>query len=326
MGFIGRVHYEAARAVSHAQVVAVASSRPDVVRRDCPGVSVYSRYEKLFRDDRLDAVILCVPTFLHEPYAQEAARYGRHILCEKPLALDVDGAGRIIAAAQRAGVTLMVGQVLRFWPQYRCIKELAAGGTLGALRTVNAWRLAKFPSWGGCFADPAKSGGCLLDLQIHDIDFVHWILGSPHMVYAAGIESSNGRWDHVLTTLTYEEAVAMTEATCLMPDTWPFTAGIRVVGSQGSLEYLFSVEGNIEGRARALNRLTVYTSGNGVSEPQVAEEDAFVAQLAYFTRCIEHKEQPSLCHPEESYEVMRIMSACRESAKRGQPVAFVGRR
>lgn len=141
-------------------------------------------------------------------------------------------------------------------------------------------------------------------------------------MYAVGIKSSRGAWDHVVTSLTYQDAVAVTEASYLMPETWPFTAGIRVVGSEGSLEYIFRVAGNIEERASASNMLTLYTFQNGVSRPEVSEEDAFVAQLQYFTRCIAQKERPAVCPPQESYEVMRLMTLCRKSADRGQPVTI----
>src|ERR1700730_3589227 len=113
MGYIGRIHYEASRMVPGIRVVAAASSQAEHIRKSYPELQVTSSYQQLFRDDRLDAIIICVPTFLHETFASEAVANGRHVLCEKPFALDASSAARILAAAREAGVVFMVSQVLR---------------------------------------------------------------------------------------------------------------------------------------------------------------------------------------------------------------------
>ncbi|MGH9469459.1 MAG: Gfo/Idh/MocA family protein, partial [Terriglobia bacterium] len=155
MGYIGRVHYEASRKISNGRVVAVATSRPGEARAFLPPeVCIFEDYERLLQDSGVDAVIIAAPTSLHERYTTQAAECGKHILCEKPLALNEAAARRILAAAERAGITLMAAQVLRFWPQYARIKQLVAEGAIGAIRAVDAWRLASYPPWGGWFRDP----------------------------------------------------------------------------------------------------------------------------------------------------------------------------
>jgi predicted dehydrogenase len=318
MGFIGRVHLDASRHVLEARVVAVATRRPEKIRDSYPALQIYSHYEDLVRDDRLDAVLICVPTYLHEQVALAAVESGRHILCEKAMALDAPSAQRMLHAAQRHGRILMVAHVLRFWPQYARIKELVDSGEIGAVRSITAERLATYPPWGEWFRDPEKSGGCILDLQVHDVDFIHWILGNPRSVHTVGVQSPMKSWDHVHTTLAYAGAQATIEASLMMPRGWPFSTSIRILGTEGALEYSFRVGTNIQEREEATCFFRLYKSDGTATEPEVTSEDMYVAQLRYFARCIAAREAPLLCPAEESYQVMQVMAASRRSADNGQ--------
>lgn len=322
LGNIGRVHYEASRKVKNAQIVAVSTSRPSEARSFlAPEVRIVSDYKSLLELPGLDAVIICVPTFLHESYVIEAAECGRHILCEKPFALHQATAQRMLDAAERSGVILMVGQVLRFWPHYSRIKEMVGAGAVGTVRTIRAYRLASYPTRAEWFTDPQKSGGCLLDLQIHDIDFIYWLLGLPDRLQTVGLKSAKGSWDHVLTTLCYPAAVASLEGTFLMPQGYPFTCGIRVVGDAGCLEYEFRVAGNVAEREKATGSLRFYTPDGLAKTLPVSDEDMFAVQLRYFVGCVESGRKPELCPPQESCEVMGIMDRCLQSVESSRALA-----
>ncbi|MGA2606209.1 MAG: Gfo/Idh/MocA family oxidoreductase [Terriglobia bacterium] len=315
MGCMGRIHYEALRHVPDAQVVAVTDVRLEEVRNVYPELPIFPDYRDLFRDARPDAVVVAVPTFLHEACAVEAAKAGCAILCEKPFALDVASAQRMLEAAEGYGVILMVGQVLRFWPQYRRIKELVDKGALGSVQSITAHRLSRLPPWSSWFADPLKSGGCLFDLQVHDVDFVHWILGHPEQVRTTGIRSQAGSWDHVWTSLTYGDRVAHVEASYLMPASWPFSSGIRVRGSKGCVEYSFGVRGNIEEREQAQHRFAFYGEDGSVSIPEVPPGDAYVNELQYFFECVRSHQKPELCPAKESVQVIQVIAASWRSAE-----------
>ena len=318
MGYIGRVHLEASRKVSEARVLAVASLRHRPVLDSHSGLRVYSGYKELLEDDRLDAVVICLPTDLHERVTVEAAERGRHILCEKPMGLDAASAERMLRAAQSHGSILMVAHVLRFWPQYARIKELVDSGAIGSVRSITAQRLSKFPDWSDWFRNPARSGGGLLDLQVHDVDFIHWIMGHPLSVRTVGIPSPEGSWDHVHTTLTYPGAQASVVASLLMPESWPFSTSILVLGTQGAIEYTFRVGANIQEREQASHFFRWYKSDGQVCEPAVSAEDMFAAQLRYFVSCVAGGQPPLLCAPEETLRVMKVMAASRQSAESGQ--------
>jgi len=320
MGYIGRVHLEASRKVPEARLVAVVARQPGPILDSFPGVCIYSSYKELLDDDRIDAVLICLPTDLHERVAVEAAERGRHILCEKPMALDAASAERMLRAAESHASILMVAHVLRFWPQYARIKGLIDSGEIGAIRSVSAHRLSKFPEWSEWFRNPARSGGALLDLAVHDVDFIHWIMGRPLSVRTVGILSPEGRWDHVHTTLTYPDAQASVEASLLMPEPWPFSTSILVLGTEGAIEYTFRVSANIQEREQASHFFRLYKSDGQVCEPAVPKEDMFAAQLRYFVSCVAERKPPALCPPEETCQVMQVMAASRQSAESGQVV------
>jgi len=322
MGYIGRVHLEASRKVPGAQALAAATLDAEKSCKAFPGLQIYSSYPELLRDDRLDAVIICLPTDLHEAAMVEAAERGRHILCEKPMGLDAASAQRMLQAAHAHGRILMVAHVLRFWPQYARIKELIEAGEVGSVRSVATSRLSTFPHWGQWFRDPARSGGALLDLQVHDVDFAHWILGHPQSVYTVGTQSPTGSWDHVHTTLNYPQAHAILEASLLMPSSWPFTSSIYVLGTEGALEYTFRVGANVQERNQATHFFRLYKSDGTVSEPAVSPDDAYVAQLRYFTQCVAQRQPPRLCPPEETCQVMQVMTASRQSVESGRIIAL----
>jgi predicted dehydrogenase len=315
MGYIGRTHYEALLHLPDVKVVAVASPKVLKIREAYPELQAFSNWREMFRACPLDAVIVAVPNFLHEECVIDAAKAGCHILCEKPLALDGAGAERILEAVERRRVILMVGQTLRFWPHYRRIKEMVDAGELGAIRSITAYRLTKFPPCGPWAADPQKSGGCLLDLQVHDVDFVHWILGHPTLVHTSGIRAESGCWDHVWTSLQYSERVAYIEGSFLMPAAWPLSFGVRVQGPKGCVEYTFSLRGDLEQREAAEHRFVFYGAEGVATTLEVPVTDAYVNQLQYFVDCVRSRQKPALCPPEESLEVMRVMDASRRSVE-----------
>ena len=322
MGYMGRIHLEAVQKVPGAQVLAVSTRKASEFGDTLAGLQVYPTHGELFLDDRLHAVIICLPTYLHEGATVAAAERGLDILCEKAMALDAPSAQRMLDAARVHDRILMVAHILRFWPQYARIQEMIAAGDVGTVHSITAWRLGKYPPWSNWFRDPAKSGGGLLDLQIHDVDFIHWVLGHPQSAYTVGIQSPTKSWDHVHTTLTYPNAQATIEASLMMPESWPFTTGIRVLASDAVLQYTFRVSANIQERESATHTFRLFKNDGTVSDLAAPDEDMFAAQLRYFVSCVADRQQPRRCPPEETCRVMQVMTACRQSADSGRIIAL----
>ena len=170
---MGGVHLRAWREVAGATLAAVFSNDERQLSGDLtatqgnlgrPGEHVdfsavkrYRHLEDVLGDSEIDAVDLCLPTYLHEDAAVEALRAGKHVLVEKPMALDGASARHMIAVAKRTGRILMTAQVLRFFPEYVALRQALPG--LGAVRGAFFRRRCAAPAWGGWLKDPEKSGG-----------------------------------------------------------------------------------------------------------------------------------------------------------------------
>ena len=187
-GFMGtHVHLPALKAIPSADIVAVASrdaKKGKKIMKKFKAKSYYTRYEDLIEDPSVDAVFVCLPTFLHAQTAVDAAEAGKHVFCEVPLAQTLEETDAIINAAKKAGVLFMPGQVLRFTPNYFKTKELIEGDLIGKPVLVSyhelipATALARqWPpeSW---VWQKQKSGGLLFTVSVFALDLLRWLLNA----------------------------------------------------------------------------------------------------------------------------------------------------
>ncbi len=142
--------------------------------------------EKLLAEDDIDAVIVAVPNFLHAETASAVAESGKHVFCEKPMALTVDDCDKMIQAAKTNGVKLMVGQVLRYNPVFVKMKEIVDSGVLGEPFSMYVSRVS-----GGSWGNPQHwrmkkelTGGILYEVSVHEIDYMRYICGDVASVSA----------------------------------------------------------------------------------------------------------------------------------------------
>ena len=187
-GFMGKTHLTAYKAMKNAKVTAVCDLNETQGRALAgeAGCAWYADGDEMLRTAQVDAVDICLPTFLHEQYALLAAKYKKHILCEKPVTLSLEALDRMLHAAEEAGVQFAVGQAVRFWPEYVKAKELYDSGALGTVKYARASRLSVHPAWSEWYRRPENSGGGLFDLHLHDIDYLCYIFGKVKQVYAVG--------------------------------------------------------------------------------------------------------------------------------------------
>jgi predicted dehydrogenase len=225
LGFMGRTHVEAYRAAAKAgidnRLVAVCDSDPD--RRagrsgpkgnleaeertdllfDPDSLSAYAELDDLLADDAVELVSLCTHTDTHVDLAIRALESGKHVLVEKPVAVELAAVERLAAAAERASTLCMPALCMRFWPGWSWLRRRVAEDTYGAVRSATFQRLSSMPGWArGFYEDRAKSGGALFDLHVHDADFVLACFGPPESV------SSAGTIDHVTTHYRFADGPA----------------------------------------------------------------------------------------------------------------------
>src|SRR5258708_14610889 len=141
--------------------------------------------------NNVDIVDICTPTATNKPLVLTAAKAGKQVICEKPIALTVEDAQAMIEACRQ--VRFFIGMVLRFFPQYRAAKQLVAAGRIGKPGVLRLKRVSYVPqkpeAW---YFNDAVSGGMAVDLMIHDFDYARWLAGEVERVYALKTHAGGG--------------------------------------------------------------------------------------------------------------------------------------
>lgn len=319
---MGRTHADAYVRMPNARVVAVGGLVPGehVAWKPPYEVKFCEGFDAVLQNTDADVIDICLPTFMHEELVIRSAEGGKQVICEKPVAFSVGSLDRMIAAVQRNGVRLMVAQVVRFFAHYARARQIVRDGTLGEISYCWAARLSEPPQWAAWFRDPAKSGGALFDLHVHDVDYVVSLFGLPQRVFCTGAQSDSGAWNQVLNVLEYGRARVAIEANYMMTPGWPFTTGLRIVGNGGSLEYGFRVAGNVESVSRAQNDFVLYRNGQPAQKIEIADPDPYLTELQYFVNCVERNEAPERVPLSEVRHVLGVIEAARRSLDSGLPV------
>ncbi len=276
---------------------------------DFSNVARYEHWEQLVADEAVEAVAVTLPTALHADVCVAAMESGKHVICEKPMALTLADCDRMIAAARRSGRTLMIAQCIRFWPQYEEIKRRVDAGEIGPVRFARLRRLASPPDYsaGGWLMNAALSGGALFDLHVHDADFAHVLLGAPARISAAGVRGPSGGIDQVAATYTYGDGrYAVVEGGWMFSPPWPFEMAITVAGATGTLDWSM----------RRGPRVLLYRGGEQPQEIAVADQTGWQRELDYFVACLRSGRPVDRCLPESSRTSIALVLAEAASIER----------
>lgn len=264
----------------------------------------------------IDAVSICLPTPLHKKYLMKVANDGSHVICEKPLARTLSDAREMINYCNDKKVKLFVGHVVRFFPEYVKAKRLLENGKIGSPAVVRTSRGGAFPNasndW---YADFNSSGGLVLDMIIHDFDYLRWCFGEVERVYA---KSSKGRVfskiDYALVTLRFKNgAIAHVEGTWAHQN---FTTAFEFAGKDGILDYDSSKVSPVL-KSRNQNE-----AGGGVAVPESPLRDnPYFIELQHFIHCIK-ADAESVVSAKDAYKAMEISMAALESIETGKAVVL----
>ena len=322
LGFMGLVHLKALRSIPGAELTAVCSRDPGKLSGDLSAIqgnlgaagerfefghiAKYTEPAALLEDPRVDAVDICLPTSLHARVATAALRAGKHVLVEKPMALDAESCESMLAAARGANRVLMVAHVLRFFPVYNALSHSVRSGGLGATHFAAFRRRCAAPTWSAWLADAQQSGGGAFDLLIHDVDMCLQLFGRPEWVSANGHEALARGIDVMEAELRYPGGwSAYIAGGWHHPKAYPFTMEYTVVMEQGSLEY------SSQGRPPAL-----YGEDGCEKLLPIPDTDGYAAEIEYFIGCCQSQRSPEACLPEESAAAVATMRLLLESRNR----------
>lgn len=291
LGFMGSTHLKALKNLPGVELAVVASDDERALSGDLSGIQGniggpgekldfsglrrYHDWQDAVKDPGLDAVDICLPTKLHAPATIAALRSGKHVLVEKPMALDGEAADAMIAAARESGRILMTAQVLRFVPEYRTMAETVKSGKLGQVRSAIFRRRCSAPAWSIWMGDKKISGGGVFDLLIHDVDFCQHLFGSPESVSAVGYEDMARGIDWIAAEFHYPAiGGVVVSGGWHHPKSFPFSMEYTVVADGGTIEF------SSNGHPPALYR------ADGEKEAlAVPQKDGYQEELRYFVEC-----------------------------------------
>ncbi len=306
-GGISGAHVPAWLRIPEAKLVAICDVMPDRLERyKDTGANLYEDCEEMFKNEEIDIIDICLPTFLHAEYSIKAMERGINVLCEKPISLNREDVERVYATAKANNVKFMVAHVVRFWPEYVVLRDAFKNETYGKLLTGHMSRLGGTPgwSWNDWMKKEECSGLVPFDLHIHDLDYIVYTFGKPVncITHRARFE------DHDIINATYEfEGGAFITA-----DSWwynsayPFTSGYRFTFEQAVMEHKDG-------------RLIVYPVGKPAFEVRSDAEnadgecinlpatDAYFEEIRYFTDCVLENKDADIIKPEELETVLDLM-------------------
>ncbi|MDF2630183.1 MAG: gfo/Idh/MocA family oxidoreductase [Symbiobacteriaceae bacterium] len=317
-GTMGTVHTGSHHEAGH-QVAAIYDLRPEAAAANAArvGAAVAPTFEALLSDPTIDLIDICLPTPLHRAFVEKAARAGKHVLCEKPLAPTLEDARAMIDICREAGVQFYVAHVLRFFPEYERARNLVLAGKVGEPGVIRTTRGGIFPTgWDDWYADYSRSGTLTLDMIIHDFDWLRWTFGEVERVYAKSLSTrTTERLDYALVTLRFASgAIAHVEGT------WShsgFRYGFEVAGSKGLIDFDSAKIQPVVVQKRAAE-----AGVTGVAVPESPlRESPYTTEIRHFGRCIEHGEIP-IVTAYDAYKAVEISLAALESARTGRPVTL----
>ncbi|MEN3001193.1 MAG: Gfo/Idh/MocA family oxidoreductase [Armatimonadota bacterium] len=316
LGTMGRQHAEAYRQMPDVQLSVVYDHHRDRAEAFAQefGAAVAHDLNDFLKG--CEVVDICTPTYRHAEYALAAIHAGKAVVCEKPLARTLQECEQIVEAVHKYNALFMPAHVLRFFPEYRTAHQMVKAGALGTVAAVRMRRGGDFPrtksDW---YADFEKSGGIIMDLIIHDLDWLRWTLGEVERLYAKSLTFQQlEHLDYTLVTLRLRNGtIAHVEGTWCDPG--GFRVSFEICGDAGMLEY----DSQQMVALRVARRAEAGQAG-GVEVPESpAVHNPYYLELRHFIDCYRNGQSPEIT-VEDGMEAVRLTLAAIESARTGKIV------
>ena len=341
LGFMGMTHFEGAKEITNGKVTAIAT-RSEKKRNgdwsgiqgnfgprgstdtDLSGVATYADYQDLLNDENVDLVDICLPTDQHEQVVTDALAAGKHVLVEKPIAVDLDAADRMVAAAKEAGKILMVAQVLPFFPEFRWLRETVESGQYGKLKAASFTRVITSPDWSDNMADFRKLGGWGIDLHIHDNHYIGLLCGVPKKVFSRGL-LMDGLVNHVSSQYVFDDPDLTVSCISggIAADGLKFNQSFEVFLEDATIQF----DAGTYGDDWVVNRpLTLITNDGKITNPDPGGTGtwcaAFTEELQAAVDGVQAGEAPTVLSGQLARDALKLCLAEAESIRSGEAVAI----
>ncbi|MEW6160058.1 MAG: Gfo/Idh/MocA family oxidoreductase [Verrucomicrobiota bacterium] len=330
LGFMAATHIKAYRQVTGARVAALCNpsgrhldgdfsnvtgnvGTNEPVKVDMSQVKAYREFEAMLADPDIHLIDICSPTKSHPELAIAALRAGKHVLCEKPLARTSAQGREIADAAAAAKSFFMPAMCMRFWPGWSWLKDIIDQQTFGRVLSARFRRVAEPPGWGHKhFLDGAQSGGALLDLHIHDVDFVQFCFGRPAGVFATGYSKFSGAIDHVVAQYQVASgAIVHAEGSWAMTPGFGFSMSYTVNFENATADYDL---------ARGADALKLFEKDKPARTVECTGPDGYIGELSYLLNAIQTGKAPKRVTAADAVAAVEICEAEEASIRQGAAV------
>ncbi len=330
-GFMGKMHFRCYKSDTNVEVTAICDADAKQLQNssgvagnisgaeddlDLSNIALYSDLSKMLVEEKLDALSIASPTFLHASQTIEALNEGVHVFCEKPMALNSGDCREMAEVAKQSGKTLQIGHCIRFWPEYVQAKEIIDSQKYGKVSAATFQRLSLTPtwSWDNCFLDGKRSGGAMLDLHIHDTDYVQYVFGMPKEVFSRGVIGPSGEFDHTVTQYLYgNDCVITAEGGWIMAPGFGFEMSFKIMLEKATLVYSSAQEPTFR----------IFPIDGETIIPEIPTGDGYSFEIQHFVDTLSGKAVPSIITPEQSGDSVKIIEAEKESIRNNDKISLL---
>jgi len=319
-GAMGRSHARVYSELKDAELVAVCDANKKTAKdvADSYNANHYADYKEMIKQEKIDAVSICVPTKLHKDVAVEVIRNKINVLVEKPIAVTLEEAKEIINEADKNNVRLMVGHIERFNPVVIELKKRIAGNELGKIYKVNCTRLSPFPQ-------RVVDVGVIVDLAVHEIDILRYILNSKiTRVYAETAQRiHSSQEDLLIGTLRFENNIlGIINTNWLTPKK---VREITITGEKGMFaanyltQELYFYENEFAAKNFDYGKGYMGVTEGKMEEIKIEKEEPLKIELNAFINCIKNNKEP-LVTGNDGMEALGIAEKFKQSSKKNKVI------
>lgn len=338
IGFMGLIHYYAARNVSGGKVTAICTRNqkkregdwtsiqgnfgPRGGIEDLSHIRKYDEIDKLLADPEVDLIDICLPTHLHKTVSIAALEAGKHVLVEKPISVRLDDANEMVQTAERSGQCFMVAHILPFFSEFSYAKDIIESGEFGNLVGGHFKRVISEPNWSDDFVDLGKSGGPGIDLHVHDTHFIQLLCGMPDAVFSQGKLAGGAFAQYLTTQYIYNdnELSISCSSGAVSQEGRAFSHGFELYLEKATLLYEFATLGGEPVTATPLTLLTDDGRVHSVDLGETDPVDAFTNEIQCAVDAINDGNEPPVLSGANARDALMLCHKETESIKTGEIV------
>ena len=272
----------------------------------------YTSVDDLIANEDFDMADICLPSFLHKEYAVKLMKAGKHVLSEKPMALSVEQCEEMLKAAEESGKRFMIGQCLRFNSAYSYLKDCVESGRFGKAKHLFMERLSAQPKWGfeKWFANTERSGGCILDMHIHDVDMARYLFGEPSAV-SCWTRDAETRWAVENTRMYFDDVMVVINGSWDESRSCKFRSAFRARFEKATVAW----EGG---------KVKVYPDEGEPYEPEITPTNHMAEEIRFISELILDPDKKNEKNPPSSAcATVRVIEKLRESAARNGEIVKI---